>query len=83
MTYNIIKWLVFIMIIATSVSFFFQDGVKLFWEISIFLFIAPRLENSMDMVYCGQEMACHKIQKWDIAALIFITLEIISDFSTY
>lgn len=67
------------MIIATSVSFFFQDGVKIFWGISIFLFIAPRLENSMDRVYCGKEIACHKIQRSDIAALIFIILEIISD----
>lgn len=83
MTYNVIKWMVFIMIVAIGASFFCQDGVKIFWGISIFLFIGPRLENSMDRVYCGQEIACHKIQIWDIAALIFIMLEIISDFSIY
>lgn len=79
MIYNTIKWVVFILILATGVSFFYQDGLKIFWGISVFLFIGPRLENSMDRVYCGREIACHKIQIWDISSLIFIILEIVSD----
>lgn len=79
--YNIIKWIVFLLIIGTGISFFCHETVKVFFIFSIICFVGPRLENSMDTFYCGKEIACHKVSIWDIVALCFIILEIIVDFS--
>ena len=77
--YNIQKWVIFIGgLITTIIYFIFAEelgGAFIFIVASFFCFVGPRLENSMDRVYCGQELACHKILNWDVWALFFLLIE--------
>ena len=57
-------------------------GYKVFWVffgMAIFCLIGPRLENSMDEVYCGQRIANHNLKTWNWVALGFLLIEITLD----
>jgi len=83
MIYNIIKRAVFIGLIITGIAFFFMNAFIVFWVISVFYLLGPRLENIMDRVICGQELACHKVKRTDIVALILLAVELFCDIGLY
>lgn len=81
--YNIVKWVTFILGIITTVFILSRPSINgesqvlyLAWIFATLLFFGPRLENSMDRVYCGRLVANHKIKGTDIFALILLLIEL-------
>lgn len=48
--------------------------------IAILVSWLPRLENAMDRVYCGEEIAKHNYKWYDIVAAVFFIGGVISFF---
>jgi galactitol-specific phosphotransferase system IIC component len=59
-----------------------KHELKIFWIfflLAMFLFLAPEMENSMDRVYCGREVAKNNVKRSDIMGFVMLALELCFD----